>query len=87
MSLAIALRSPHTFAPSRSWSIPSTLRRPKSRLSTPYLITADFEAPDGERLYAVGGGPTLDEAIAAARDGLSLGADWEVVRWNHVHGE
>jgi hypothetical protein len=56
-------------------------------MSTPYLITVDLEAPDGDRLYAVGGGPTLDEAIAAAREGLSLGAGWKVVRWNHVHGE
>jgi hypothetical protein len=52
-----------------------------------YLITVDFEARDGERLYCVGGGSTLDEAIAAARDGLPLGSKWQVVRWNHVHGE
>jgi hypothetical protein len=27
------------------------------------------------------------EAIAAARDALPAGLDWELVRWNHLYGD
>jgi hypothetical protein len=51
-----------------------------------YLITVDFEASDGQEFFTVGGGGTLEDAIGAAREVLPPGADWNVVRWNHVHG-
>lgn len=71
-----------------------TVRLPRLATRTPaqsrlnrYLIDVDFETPDGERSFAVGGGETLEEAVAVAREALPAGAEWEVVRWNHVHGE
>jgi hypothetical protein len=53
----------------------------------PYLVSVDFQAPNGEESFAVGGGKTLEDAIASARESLPLGHEWDMVRWNHVHGD
>jgi hypothetical protein len=44
------------------------------------------EAPVTLR-HEVGGGDSLAGAIAAARDPLPAGLDWELVRWNHLYGD
>ena len=41
----------------------------------------------GERRSAVGGGESVADAIAAAREELPGGRDWTVARWNHLYGE
>jgi hypothetical protein len=33
------------------------------------------------------GGDSLPDAIAAARDALPAGLDWELVGWNHVYSD
>ena len=33
----------------------------------------------------MGGGDSLLDAIAAAREALPTGLDWELVRWNHLY--
>lgn len=48
------------------------------------LVTADFEREDGRQWSNIGGGETISEALASAR--ADLGADWEIVRWNHSYG-
>jgi hypothetical protein len=55
--------------------------------SKQYLLDVDFQGPGATALFAVGGGETIEDAIAAARDALALDHEWEVVRWNDVHGE
>ena len=47
----------------------------------------DFEAPGGEQGSAIGGGDSIPDAIAAARDSLPHGVEWDVVRWNHLFGD
>lgn len=71
----------------RLWGSLIAARREKRNYSASYLITVDFEAPDGQVVFAVGGGSTLDDAVGAAREALRPGPDWKMVRWNHVHGE
>jgi hypothetical protein len=48
-----------------------------------YLVTVDFESPDGRSWSNLGGGRTIAEALASARADLS--PDWEVVRWNPAY--
>jgi hypothetical protein len=52
-----------------------------------HLLHVTFESTDGERRSAFGGGQTVAEAVAAARDELPLGADWTVARWAPLYGE
>jgi hypothetical protein len=89
MSLALTLPCPGPICrPARSISIhPPSLARPQLRHSEAYLVDVDFEAPDGESYYAVGGGKTLEDAIASAREALPPGLEWEVVRWNHIYSD
>ena len=51
-----------------------------------HLLNVTFEALDGERRSAIGGGESILEAIAAARDELPNGT-WTLVRWNPLFGE
>jgi hypothetical protein len=51
-----------------------------------YLLNVDFQSRDGSEWAAVGGGESVSEAIAAARDSLPDGS-WSVARWNHLYGD
>jgi hypothetical protein len=51
-----------------------------------HLLNVTFESPDAERRSAVGGGESIPEAIAAARDELPKGT-WTLVRWSPLFGE
>ncbi len=53
----------------------------------PYLLNIDFEAPGGEQWSSVGGGATVADAIASAREALPVGVEWDVVGWNHLYGD
>ncbi len=50
------------------------------------LLNVTFEAPDGTRRSAIGGGESVPEAIAAARAELPAGT-WTLVRWSPLYGE
>jgi hypothetical protein len=65
---------------------PARLAAPRAeqRRFNHVLVTADFEREDGRQWSNVGGGETISEALASAR--ADLGADWEIVRWNHAYG-
>ena len=52
-----------------------------------YLLNVTFQDPEGERRSAIGGGDSVPEAIAAARDELPPSPNWMLVRWNPVYGE
>jgi hypothetical protein len=45
-----------------------------------------FEAADGVRRSAFGGGESVAEAVAAAREALPAG-EWTVARWAPLYGE
>lgn len=51
-----------------------------------HLLNVTFEAPNGERRSAVGGGESVPEALAAARAELPAGT-WTLARWSPLYGE
>jgi hypothetical protein len=65
--------------------LPSRSRTPVRRFNA-YLLKVTFEAADGERRSAIGGGESIPNAIAAARDELP-GGDWTLVRWGPLFGD
>jgi hypothetical protein len=52
-----------------------------------HLLNVTFEGPDGDRHSAIGGGESVPEAIAAARDELPANVVWTLVRWSPLFGE
>jgi hypothetical protein len=60
-------------------------RKPVERFNA-YLLKVTFEAADGERRSAIGGGESIPDAIAAARDELPGGV-WTLVRWSPLFGD
>ena len=52
-----------------------------------YLLSVEFASMDGQEWSSVGGGDSVAEAIAAAREALPPGADWNVARWNDLYGD
>jgi hypothetical protein len=63
------------------------LPEPASERFDSHYLSVTFEGADGRRRSAVGGGESVAEAIAAARDELPAGATWTLVRWTTVYGE
>jgi hypothetical protein len=51
------------------------------------VLSIEFEARDGSRWRAIGGGSSLDEAIAFARAGAPDGRSWIVVRIEDLYGD
>jgi hypothetical protein len=75
MNLAVAYQSP------------VRLRHNPAPHFNAFLLSADFATAAGDEWSAIGGGDSIPEAIAAARDALPDGLDWDLVRWNHLYGE
>ena len=53
----------------------------------PCVVEVELVAPDGNRWSAIGGGDTLEEAVAFARQSAPDGHDWRVVRVTDLYGE
>jgi hypothetical protein len=51
------------------------------------VLAVELEAADGRRWHTIGGGDTLEEALAFARDSCPDGIDWCVVRWGDLYGD
>lgn len=49
-------------------------------------LTVEFRAPDGRSWHAIGGGETLADAIAFAKDSCPTGTSWQPVAWNDLYG-
>ena len=75
MSVALALQAP------------ARLRHNPAPHFNSFLLNVDFRSAGGEEASAIGGGDSIPEAIAAARDALPVGLEWEPVRWNHLYGD
>jgi hypothetical protein len=71
-SFALSLRAP---------------QEPASERFNAHYLSVTFEGADGERRTAVGGGESVVEALAAARDELPAGGTWTLVRWTTIYGE
>ena len=86
MEAATVIQAPIPFAPPRAFQAPLAVV-PDSRPFDRYLLSVDFRSPGGEVASGVGGGESVAEAIAAARDELPAAHRWNVVRWNDLYGE
>jgi hypothetical protein len=70
-----------------AYEAPVALRHGPAPGFNALLLNVDFASATGDEWSAIGGGDSLPEAIAAARDALPTGLDWELVRWNHLYGD
>jgi CRP/FNR family transcriptional regulator, cyclic AMP receptor protein len=52
-----------------------------------HVVMVEFEAADGRRWSAIGGGPSYDDAVRFARDCCPPDAEWELVGSNALHGD
>jgi hypothetical protein len=50
------------------------------------VLNVVFESNDGERRSAIGGGDSLDDAIAFARDSVPGDRHWRVIRFGQLFG-
>ena len=66
---------------------PTRLRHNPAPHFNSFLLNVDFRSAGREEASAVGGGDSIPEAIATARDALPVGLEWEFVRWNHLYGD
>ena len=57
--------------------------------STRHVLRVEFVSSDGRGRgwHALGGGNTLADAIAFARDSCPTDSTWEPVHWNDVYGD
>jgi hypothetical protein len=62
---------------------------PSSRAATrsSFILLVILEDGRGERWTAVGGGETLDDALAFAVGSTPAGTRWRVARWSHLYGD
>ena len=51
------------------------------------IVAVDFEANDGSRWQAIGGGRSLDEAIAYALQSTPAGRYWRAIRTSDLYGD
>jgi hypothetical protein len=70
-----------------AYEAPVALRHDPALQFNAFLLNVDFASAAGDEWSAIGGGDSLPQAIAAARDALPTGLDWELVRWNHLYGD
>lgn len=52
-----------------------------------HVLMVEFAAPDGRRWQAIGGGDSLADAIAFARDSCPAGATWRPSGWSELYGD
>ena len=51
------------------------------------VVTVEFETNDGTLWRGIGGGRSLDEAIAFARESASAGPYWRTIRAADLYGD
>ena len=51
------------------------------------VVTVELETPGGSRWQAIGGGSSLADAIAFARESAPDGRYWRVVRVSDLYGD
>jgi hypothetical protein len=54
--------------------------------STQLVLSVEFASTDGRTWESIGGGDTVEAAVAFARDSCPAGTTWRAVRWNHLYG-
>jgi hypothetical protein len=51
------------------------------------ILNVEFRSPNGRSWRAVGGGDTLEDAIAWARESCPPATGWELVGWDRLYGD
>ena len=54
---------------------------------TRHILSVDFVSPDGSSWQAVGGGNTVAEAVAFARDSCPGDTAWQPAGWADLYGD
>ena len=54
---------------------------------TEVVLDVEFEAGDGTRFRAIGGGHTWSDAIAFARESTPAGRYWRAIRISDLYGD
>jgi hypothetical protein len=63
-------------------------RRPTSRpVVGQRILAVEFVSLDGRTWTAIGGGATLTEAIASARESCPDNTSWQPRDWNDLYGD
>jgi hypothetical protein len=70
-----------------AYEAPGALRHDPAPHFNAFLLNVDFASAAGDEWSAIGGVDSLPKAIAAARDALPAGLEWELVRGNHLYGD
>ena len=52
-----------------------------------HILMVEFTSPDGRIWQAIGGGDTLADAIAFARESCPNDATWQAIGWNDSYGD
>lgn len=52
-----------------------------------HVLMVAFTSPDGRACQAIGGGDTLADAIAFARDSCPTHTTWQPIHWNDLYGD
>ena len=60
---------------------------PLQSISRQYVLTVEFESNSGERWSAVGGGASVGDAIAFARESAPADRYWRVIKLTDVYGD
>jgi hypothetical protein len=59
---------------------------PEPVASSCEVLSVTFASPDGRRWTAIGGGETVEDAIAFAHESCPAGADWRAVGISELYG-
>jgi hypothetical protein len=55
-------------------------------MRSPFVLSVRLEGRGGKRWTTVGGGQTLDDALAFAVASAPTETRWRVAGWNHLYG-
>ena len=71
-------------------SAPTRLAPRRSLRREPFaqqVLMVEFTSSDGRTWQAIGGGDTLADAVAFARDSCPADGCWQPIRWNGLYGD
>jgi hypothetical protein len=73
--------------PSRRMDMSSADPEPRAARDGGRVVQVEFEAREGRRWQAIGGGADLEQAVAFARASTPEGHYWRVIRIQDLYGD
>jgi hypothetical protein len=70
-------------------ALPRSDQQPTVRplTSKQQLLAVEFHSTDGRTWRAIGGGPTITEAISSAHESCPTDTTWIAASWNELYGD